>query len=252
MQGALLLGVVLVHELGHSLVARRHGIKVSHITLWPLGGVAWMEEIPEDSRVEGLVAIAGPATNLALALLAAPLLLLPGPLKPLVFWFIAINLALGIFNLVPAFPMDGGRLLRAFLARQGDFLRATERAVSVGKWIALAMAVVGLYYGNLALPLIAVYVWWMGQKELFAVRARAMGPGWPFGAFSRAAEEARQARNAYTTGRATGTDGFESRPTPPHRAPGSAPRSSRGFSDEEIESLERYRGRLKQDWREED
>ena len=251
--------VVLAHELGHCLVARRHGIRVSHITLWPLGGVAWMEEIPENSKVEGLVAIAGPATNLAIAALCAPLFLIPGPQQYLVGWFISINLALGIFNLIPAFPMDGGRILRAFLARRGNYLRATEVAVTDSKYIALAMGILVLIYGHLMVPLIAVYLWFAGQRELFSVRARSLGQSsWPFGAFTGTADPAagaRPASDAYGSPRPEGfsaggsTAEFEPRapreePTPGPREPG------RGFSQEEIESFERYRGRLKRDGQE--
>lgn len=256
----LVLGVavvVLAHELGHSLVARHFGIRVSHITLWPLGGVAWMEEIPEDGKVEGLVAIAGPGTNFALAAIAAPLFLIPWALQPFVGWFVSINLALGVFNLIPAFPMDGGRILRAILARKGNYLRATEQATTIAKYVALAMGILGLVYGQWMVPLIAVYIWFMGQRELFSVRARTLGQSWPFGAFTGAPAGQARPGDAYGPAQAEGfgaggtTGGFEARAPHEPEPTTNAPRQpGRGFSEEEIESLERYRGRLRREWRE--
>ncbi len=256
----VLFSLVLLHELGHSLVARHFDIKVSQITLWPLGGVAWMEEIPEDSKIEGLIAVAGPAVNLALALLAAPLLLVPG-IGALAQIFILMNLMLGIFNLFPAFPMDGGRVLRAYFARKGDWLEATEKAVRVGKVLAIAGAILGLFTGRFMIPILALYIISMGQRELFAIRARKLGTGFPFGNF---AEAARRARENY----AKGTDtpfGFEPsggfRP-PSEFSPDTAPARSEtspasdgsrgGFSDADIAELENFRGRLRRDWRSED
>lgn len=193
-----LFGLVLLHELGHSLVARHHGIHVIDIVLWPLGGMARMSEIPESPRVEGQVAIAGPLVNLVLAavgLLALGLLdaLGPGPGQsiarihsgPTAFLmaFTWMNLMLGVFNLVPAFPMDGGRILRAFLARKRSYLEATEIAVRVGRYIALVMIFsVFIPPMTCALPIIGVYIMWTGMRELWSVRLRHAGGGAsPFG-----------------------------------------------------------------------
>jgi Zn-dependent protease len=194
-----LFGLVLLHELGHSLVARHHGIHVIDIVLWPLGGMARMSEIPESPRVEGQVAIAGPLVNLVLAslgLLALGLLdaLGPGPGQsitqihdgPTAFLmaFTWMNLMLGVFNLVPAFPMDGGRILRAFLARKRSYLEATEIAVRVGRYIALAMifSVFFIRPMSCALPIVGVYIMWTGMRELWSVRLRHAGGGAnPFG-----------------------------------------------------------------------
>jgi Zn-dependent protease len=188
---------VLLHELGHSLVAKRFGIKVYDITLWPLGGMARMDHIPENPKVEAAVAIAGPAVNFALALAAA----LVFGASSLLMWFdsgwrevlarrdwlanftglfVLYNLVLGVFNLVPAFPMDGGRVLRAILGAFHDWVRATEIAVKVGRWIAFAMFAFGVYSlvttgltgGALSLILIALFVGWAGARELWAVRLR--------------------------------------------------------------------------------
>ena len=239
---AVVMGIVLLHELGHSLTARHFGVHVSHITLWPLGGVAWMGELPRDSRIEGLVAVAGPAVNLALAALASPLLLSSGTLLLLTERFILINLMLGGFNLLPAFPMDGGRVLRAFLARGGDWLGATERAVSIGKGFAFILGFGGLLTGNFSLPFIAVFLWIMGQRELFAMRLRELGSDWPFGGFAAAAGGSQ--RTAWQGDVAGGPQ----RPQPPREATSPGGASGRGFSPEDLERLERDHGRLRRDW----
>lgn len=180
-----LFSIVLLHELGHCLVARRHGIQVIDITLWPLGGMARMSAIPESPRIEAQIAIAGPAVNFALAALSLPLALLDGRAfslptagSDLLRWFVAANVVMGLFNLLPAFPMDGGRLLRAFLARRGDWLGATERAVRWGRWIAFCLLALGLIgvpghiSPSLSLALVAAFIWWSGLQELLLVRAR--------------------------------------------------------------------------------
>jgi len=246
----MLFGLVLLHELGHCLVAQRFGIRVVDITFWPLGGMARMSHVPEDSRVEGLIAAAGPAVNLSLALLALPLFWVTSGLgggaiwmPAMAAWFIKINLGLGLFNLVPAFPMDGGRILRAFLARRGDWVGATEIAVRIGRFAALVMCFVGIFSRPmiLVLPLIAAFIWWSGIRELWGVRLRHglgpladqmfnQGPGAtpdgapdPFAFFRQAAQSQPQ----------------EDGPPDDH-----LPRASRGFSDGDVERLERFRGPL--------
>ncbi|MCB0000786.1 MAG: site-2 protease family protein, partial [Anaerolineales bacterium] len=181
----------LLHELGHSIVAQSFGIRVLDITFWPLGGMARMSQIPENSRIEGLIAIAGPAVNFVLAGASLTFLLLPGiagsAVGDLALVFLLFNVALGGFNLIPAFPMDGGRVLRAILGRKGDWVRATEGAVRVGRFFALLMFLSFFVTWNPVLPLIALFVWWTGQQELLAVRLRhataGFGPFGPFGAF---------------------------------------------------------------------
>lgn len=246
----LVMGLVLLHELGHSLTARRFGIRVSHITLWPLGGVAWMEEIPQESRIEGLVAVAGPAVNLVLAAITAPLLLTP--VGAYAAWFIVVNLLLGGFNLLPAFPMDGGRVLRAWLARDGDWMVATEKAVSVARYVCLAMAVVGLWFGQIIVPFLAVYIWWMGQRELFSMRLKSMGTSSPFSAFQGAANPA---PDPFPGVGSAGSDDSAADPqaeTVRNETHHARPAKGRGFSEEDIEQLEGFRGRLQRDWREAD
>ncbi|WP_419185980.1 site-2 protease family protein [Rohdeia mirabilis] len=191
---ALLLVSLVLHELGHALVARRFGVRVLDIKLWHLGGMARMSEIPETPRVEATIAAAGPAVNIGLALAATPLLLTGPALGAtglgIVTSFIGMNLLLGVLNLLPAFPMDGGRVLRALLASRRSYLEATEIATRVGRWLALAMVIVLTvrfgFLGFVLSILVAGFVWVVGTKELLSVRVRHTGS--PFGAqgFARA------------------------------------------------------------------
>jgi Zn-dependent protease len=167
-------GSVLLHELGHALVARHYGIHTRRIVLSPIGGLAQLEGMPKNPRHELAVALAGPAVNFALAavlwVLGAGASLSPafGLLEGLMW----ANLTLGAFNLIPAFPMDGGRALRAFLAtRMGD-LTATEIAAGVGKVAAVAMGVTGLFTSWILIA-IAVFIWFAASSELRAARADA-------------------------------------------------------------------------------
>jgi Zn-dependent protease len=176
-QGLLLVvcvfAVVVIHELSHALVARRFGIATRDITLYPIGGVARLERMPERPAQELLVALAGPATNviLALALYVGLRLAEVGtrddPLtigSSFAVQLMWINLSLGIFNLLPAFPMDGGRILRATLAFWMDRPRATAVAARVGRGIAIIMGIVGLLWSPM-LAVIAVFVWMAAGHE---------------------------------------------------------------------------------------
>lgn len=256
---AILFLVVLLHELGHSVVAQRMGVQVVDITLWPLGGMARMNAMPESSRVEGWIAIAGPAVNFALAALATVALFAgltmnaPLWLSDALAQFLQVNLALGIFNLVPAFPTDGGRILRAWLARergqrgqraqraQRDWLRATEIAVRVGGYAAFLLTVCGcvLLFSSpafvpqgVALLLIAAFLWWTGKKELFAVRLRHGG-----GPFEALAELLRR-------GAARNAPGVAREGEAPRSAGAPAASETGGFSEAQIRELERFHGRL--------
>ncbi len=167
-------GSVLLHEFGHALVARRYGIATRRIVLYPIGGVAQLEGMPKNPRQELWVALAGPAVNFGIA--AALWLFAPvfgaGVLGVLSGSLMIANLTLGLFNLVPAFPMDGGRALRAILAERIGDRRATETAVKVAKVAAFAMGMIGLVTGQWMLALIAAFVWFAAKAELRAAQMR--------------------------------------------------------------------------------
>lgn len=162
---------VLMHELGHALVARRYGIRTRKIILSPIGGLAQLDGMPAKPRQELMVALAGPAVNFALAavLFAIGSGMGGSPLFGLLDGLVWANVTLGAFNLLPAFPMDGGRALRAFLATRMGSHSATEIAAGVGKLIAVVMGVIGLAT-NWVLVAIAVFVWFAASAELRAAR----------------------------------------------------------------------------------
>jgi Zn-dependent protease len=183
-----LFGCVLLHELGHALAARAFGIRTRDITLYPIGGVARLESTGHSPWQEVCVALAGPAVNVAVVALLAPLAFfalaaglldladpLAGPLTALgtfVTSLAVVNAGLVAFNLLPVFPMDGGRVLRAVLAMTMSHLRATEIAATLGLFAAGGMALVGLLWDP-ALVLVAAFVAFAGQQELAALRQRA-------------------------------------------------------------------------------
>ena len=174
---------VTLHELSHSLMAKRFGIDVKQITLLPIGGVASMSAIPEKPSQELLISIAGPMFNLVLAaILYYPLLVLIGSealFSPslnnwpqtiaYIFW---INPMLAAFNLLPAFPMDGGRILRSLLARKLDYKKATSIAVNFGHIFALLFGYFGLVRGNIILVVIAVFIYMAASAEEMQVDIR--------------------------------------------------------------------------------
>jgi Zn-dependent protease len=183
----LLFLCVGLHELGHSLIAQAYGVKVKDITLWPIGGVARMSRLPSKPYQEFLITAAGPATNLALAVLFGAaavtwigpeqmLRLLSYPrlltrflasqeVRPLLLLLALNNLLLALFNLIPAFPMDGGRILRSFLAVFLPFRRATQLAALLGQALAVLMAIAGLLGQNYLLSLIGVFVFFAAWQE---------------------------------------------------------------------------------------
>ena len=150
----LLFACVLVHEVAHSFVAKRNGLKISDITLYLFGGVSAMEEVPRNPAVELVMAIAGPLTSIVIGILFGVLwfglsnvLWDSSTLGPLVYLMFYLNLALGIFNILPAFPMDGGRVLRSLLAMRMPYIDATRVAVAIGKLFAYGMGILGLLMG---------------------------------------------------------------------------------------------------------
>ncbi len=190
----LLFASVTLHEYGHALTARRFGVGTRSILLLPIGGVANLERIPEKPSQELAIVAAGPLVNVIIAVVLTPVAMLlnggnlagvlsmnavganiqsPGLLNLVVF-LVSTNLLLAIFNLLPAFPLDGGRLLRALLAYVMPYTRATRAAVVVGRLLAVLMAIYGMFSGAIGLLLIAFFVYVGGSAELESVSNRAV------------------------------------------------------------------------------
>jgi Zn-dependent protease/CBS domain-containing protein len=188
----LLFACVLAHEFGHILTARRFGVATPDVTLLPIGGVARLERIPENPREELLIALAGPAVNVVIAiglmlvtgakLSAAQLATVESTKIAMVDRLADVNLFLAAFNMIPAFPMDGGRVLRALLSIKLGFVRATQMAATIGQWVAFALGFVGLVYANAILIFIAVFVYLAAASEAHLVSVRAMSRGIPVSA----------------------------------------------------------------------
>jgi Zn-dependent protease len=184
----LLFAGVVLHEMGHALVARRRGIGTRDITLLPIGGVARLDRIPERPRDEIVIAIAGPAVSFAIALAlwalvaasgqALSLRVALGPDGSLLQRVAAQNLLLGLFNLLPAFPMDGGRVLRAGLVARAGPLQATRIAAGIGRVLATGLGLIGLM-GNPFLMVIALFLWVGGGLELAETETRHLISGLP-------------------------------------------------------------------------
>ena len=188
----LLFVIVVLHELGHSFVAQSYGITVRQIVLLPIGGVALLERIPEKPSQEFAIAIAGPLVNFGLAAVMAVLGLVlgvdlqlrgfgtvlqqlgEGSLQAIFSYIFVLNLFLGLFNLLPAFPMDGGRVLRALLASRMDYARATALAVAIGQGLAWLMGLWGFLGGGFFLILVAIFIYTGAGQEGRMVQLRSV------------------------------------------------------------------------------
>lgn len=173
---------IVLHELGHALAARRYGIQTRNITLLPIGGVANLARMPERPLHELVVAIAGPLVNVVIVAVLMSWLWLYGALVPMssldvmtgsfIGRLIGVNVYLVLFNLIPAFPMDGGRIMRAFLAMKLPYHRATDIAAKIGQTLAFALGLLGLF-GPPMLLVIAFFVFLGAQQENAFVQLRS-------------------------------------------------------------------------------
>ncbi len=178
----VLFSFVVMHEFGHALTARRYGIKTRDITLYPIGGVARLERMPDKPIQELWVALAGPAVNLVIAILLFAWLLFSDTLVPLsginmtsgsfVERLMLVNVSLVLFNMIPAFPMDGGRVLRALLGLRLEYTKATQIAASIGQALALLLGFAGLFFSP-QLLFIAFFVWIGAAQEASMVQMKS-------------------------------------------------------------------------------
>ena len=188
---ALLFACVLLHELGHVFAARRYGVKTPDITLWPFGGIANLERIPEKPSQELVVAIAGPLVNVVIALVllvilsatlggtdltADNLAKIEDPRTSILVKLAGANIFLVVFNLIPAFPMDGGRVLRALLAMRMGYSKATATAASIGQGLAIGMGLLGIFT-NPMLMIIGVFVFLAASGEAGQVQLKEASRG---------------------------------------------------------------------------
>lgn len=188
-----IFGCVVLHEFGHVLMARHFGIRTRDVVLLPIGGVARLEYFPTKPRQELLIALAGPAVTLAIAMILYGVLLIfgSGPMgvesvmsfgRGFLDNLLVVNVYILLFNLIPAFPMDGGRVLRAALASRMGLARGTRIAATVGKGIAVLFGLYAMFGGrstNWFLLLIAVFVFLAASSEASAVDARARSDRFP-------------------------------------------------------------------------
>jgi Zn-dependent protease/CBS domain-containing protein len=182
----LLFLCVLLHELGHVFAARHFGVQTRDVTLWPFGGIASMEHMPEKPSQELIVALAGPAVNVVIAagillwlgsrLDLESLAQIQNPAVSLAVKVAAANVILLVFNMIPAFPMDGGRVLRALLAMRLGNARATEVAATIGQGFAVVFGVVGIFY-NPMLIIIALFIFLAASGEASQAQLRAVAQG---------------------------------------------------------------------------
>ncbi len=179
---------VVLHEFGHAMMARRYGIKTRDIILLPIGGVARLEKLPTNPIQEMWVALAGPAVNVVIAFALfvyfrvtaslEPLQTLTITTGPFLERILAVNIFMLVFNMIPAFPMDGGRVLRALLATRQEYGRATQIAATIGQGIAVLFGFVGMFYDPFLL-FIALFVWIGAAQEASIAQFKSAIGGYP-------------------------------------------------------------------------
>ena len=170
-----LFASVLVHELGHCVVGRRYDLEIENITLWLLGGLARFKEMPKHGGIEAVVAIAGPLTSFALAGVCWLVFVATSAESPALHFVCAylmwMNVVLGTFNLLPALPLDGGRVLRSLLELRMGHVQATLAAANASRMMALGLGLVGFLSGHIFLMLVALFVFMAGTAELQSATA---------------------------------------------------------------------------------
>jgi len=181
---------VVLHEFGHALTAQKYNIKTRDITLLPIGGVARLERMPDDPRQELYVALAGPAVNVVIAAAIFIWLMVTSVMEPITSLTLTsgsflerlmyVNIFLVLFNMLPAFPMDGGRVTRALLAMRMDYARATQIAANLGQGMALLFGFIG-FFTNPFLIFIALFVWIGAQQEASMAQVKSAFDGIPVG-----------------------------------------------------------------------
>ncbi|MGB3799947.1 MAG: site-2 protease family protein [Lewinella sp.] len=186
-----LFGCVVLHELGHALAARRYGVSTRNIVLLPIGGVANLERLPENPREELIVAAAGPAVNVVIAILLGIIVSVTGGLpdqealqaitvptgRNFLIGLLSVNILLVLFNLIPAFPMDGGRMLRAVLSMKFDRAKATNIAAKLGQALAIVFVFLG-FFGNFWLVFIGLFIYLGAGGENRTVGMQALLEGY--------------------------------------------------------------------------
>lgn len=180
---------VVLHELGHALTARRFRVPTRDITIYPIGGIARLERIPAEPMKEFWIAVAGPVVNVVIAVALAAVIIATGgsfapqtlldPGSNVLATLLWINVALVAFNMLPAFPMDGGRVLRALLATRNDYADATQTAANIGQGMAILFGLFGLVTLNPILLFIALFVYVGAQQEAQQAMMRALTKGTP-------------------------------------------------------------------------
>ncbi|MGY8687980.1 MAG: site-2 protease family protein [Verrucomicrobiales bacterium] len=188
---AAIFACVVAHEYGHVLMARRYGIGTRDVTLYPIGGGASLNAMPTKTREEIAVALAGPAVNVVIAAVIALFLFIMSQwdgafvsLGGFLTELALINVILALFNLIPAFPMDGGRVLRAWLARKNDYADATDKAAKVGRFIAGIFAVIAIAKGLPMFFILAAFIYVVAgaerQRAFMERDAQTIGSRWQF------------------------------------------------------------------------